>query len=217
MGRLAGLVDKVLSIDIGSIDNMLAVKDSVREEAIRISREVIRASREAVRLIHLGNYNDARISVERAAELVNGLLNKLSQHPDLLYSGLVYNCVSEYVEAKVFYMLVVEKNMPKLEELGVPYIPYLQGLGDVVGELRRYIIDLLRDEKYSEAGEYLDVMETIYQWIKKLNYPDALTPGLRHKADVARRLTEDTKVLYLNTLNSYELRGRIKEALEKLK
>jgi len=58
---------------------------------------------------------------------------------------------------------------------------------------------------------YLDVMEAIYQWLKKLNYPDALMPGVRHKVDVARRLIEDTKVLYLNTINSYELRKRIEE------
>ena len=110
--------------------------------------------------------------------------------------------------------------MPSYRELGVPHIPYLQGLGDAVGELRRYIIDLLREERYEEAREYLEVMETIYQHLKKLNYPEALIPGVRHKVDVARRLLEDTKILYLNTLNSYKLRKRLEEtkhALEEKK
>ena len=211
MASLAIEVDRVLERDILEVDGILSVKDSVREEAIRLSREIIRASAEAVRMIHLGKVSEARNSIFNAIDKVKILTSKLKEHPDLFYSGLVYNCLSEYVEAYVFYNLVVESRMPSLHELNVPHIPYLQGLGDVIGELRRYIIDLLKKQEYREASMYLDVMEAIYQWLKKLNYPDALMPGVRHKVDVARRLIEDTKVLYLNTINSYELRKKIEE------
>ncbi len=214
MGSLVDSVDRVLASDIEFIDSVLSVKDSVREEVIRVSREIIRFSGEAIRLIHLGKYSEALDRVRAAGLKASELVRKLSDQPDLLYSGLVYNCLCEYVEALVIYSLVVEKKMPSYRELNIPYIPYLQGLGDVVGELRRYVIDLLRNERYSEARTYLDVMETIYQWLRKLNYPDALTPGLRHKVDVARRLIEDTKILYLNTINSYELRRRLEETRE---
>jgi len=201
----------VLSRDIVFVDDVLGVKDSVREEVIRLSREIIRFSGEAVRMIHLGRLGDARDNLSSAGERVRSLVSRLRDHPDLFYSGLVYNCLSEYVEAYVFYSLVVESRMPSLKELGVPYIPYLQGLGDVIGELRRYIIDLLNREEYEKARVYLDVMETIYQWLRKLNYPDALMPGVRHKVDVGRRLIEDTKVLYLNTMNSYRLRRKLED------
>ncbi|RLG84187.1 MAG: haloacid dehalogenase [Thermoprotei archaeon] len=216
MASLAVEVDRVLERDVLEVDDILSVKDSVREEAIRLSREIIRTSAEAVRMIHLGRISEARSNIFNAIDKVKLLTSKLKEHPDLFYSGLVYNCLSEYVEAYVFYNLVVESKMPSLNELDVPYIPYLQGLGDVIGELRRYIIDLLKKREYSEASLYLDVMETIYQWLKKLNYPDALMPGVRHKVDIARRLIEDTKVLYLNTINSYELRKRIEEISKKL-
>ncbi len=220
LGVLVDVVASVLSSDIGFIEGVLSGKDSVREEAIRISRLIIRASGEAVRLVHLGRYSEAYERVIEARGLVKEYIEKLSDHPDLLYSGLSYNCLSEYVEASIVYGLIVEKHMPSYRELGVPHIPYLQGLGDAVGELRRYIIDLLREERYEEAREYLEVMETIYQHLKKLNYPEALIPGVRHKVDVARRLLEDTKILYLNTLNSYKLRKRLEEtkhALEEKK
>jgi len=216
VASLAVEVDRVLERDVLEVDDILSVKDSVREEAIRLSREIIRTSAEAVRMIHLGRISEARSNIFNAIDKVKLLTSKLKEHPDLFYSGLVYNCLSEYVEAYVFYNLVVESKMPSLNELDVPYIPYLQGLGDVIGELRRYIIDLLKKREYSEASLYLDVMETIYQWLKKLNYPDALMPGVRHKVDIARRLIEDTKVLYLNTINSYELRKRIEEISKKL-
>ena len=100
------------------------------------------------------------------------------------------------------------------KELSVPIVPYIQGLGDVIGELRRHIIDLLRREEYGEAEIYLDIMETIYQELRRLNYPDALVPGLRHKVDVARRLIEDTKILYLNTINTSKLMSRLDKVSE---
>lgn len=209
-------VDKTLERDILEVDKILRVKDNVREETIRLSREIIRDSGEAIRMIHLGRFNEATNSIFNATEKVKILINKLKEHPDLFYGGLVYNCLGEYVEAYVFYNLVIRSRMPSLSELNVPHIPYLQGLGDVIGELRRYIIDLLKKHEYLKASTYLEVMETIYQWLKKLNYPDALMPGVRHKTDIARRLIEDTKVLYLNTINSYELRKRIEEISKKL-
>ncbi|MEM4888550.1 MAG: haloacid dehalogenase, partial [Thermosphaera sp.] len=79
---------------------------------------------------------------------------------------------------------------------------YLQGLGDVVGELRRHVVDLLDEAKVEEASNFLKVMELIYENLKRLDYPDAITPGLRHKVDVAARLIEDTRVLILSTKNS---------------
>jgi translin len=142
------------------------------------------------------------------------LKDVLADHPDLYYSGMVYNSVSEYVEAYVTYKLIVEKKMPSMGELGVHYVPYLQGLGDVVGELRRHVLALLDRSLLDEAEYYLDIMERIYLWLRKLNYPDALVPGLRHKVDVARRLIDDTRVLIINTRNAVTVSSRIDEVLK---
>jgi len=214
---LVSMVEDKLSRDISSVDELLSVKDSVREETIKFVREIIRASGEAIRRIHLGEYEKAWENLVKASEYVNKVKTLLEKHPDLYYSGLVYNGFSEYVEARVTYSLVVEKKMPSLEELGVPYIPYLQGLGDTIGELRRYILILLDKGLLEEASTYLEVMEHIYLWLRKLNYPDPLTPGLRHKVDVARRLIEDTRTLYISTRNSLKLSKQIAELTERLK
>jgi len=214
---LKDLVEEKLSKDIDLIDSILNKKDRVREEAIRLSREILRASAEAVRLIHLGLYDKALSKVNEARDRVRLLKSLLNDHPDLFYSGLVYNCLSEFVEAVVVYSLIVDKTMPEFRELDVPYVPFLQGLGDSIGELRRHVIELLRSEKYDEAGIYLDVMETIYQFLRKLNYPDALIPGIRHKVDVARRLIEDTKTLYLEITINTKLYKKTTMLLNKLK
>ncbi len=216
MGSLAEDAAAVLERDLEYIDNVLSMKDAVREEAIRLSREIIRASAETTRLLHLGRVEEAGKRLMEAREKAMLFMEKLKPHPELLYSGLSYNCLSEYVEASAAYGLIVEKRLPSLSELGVPIVPYLQGLGDTVGEVRRYIIDLLREARYDEAGVYLEVMETLYEHLRRINYPDALTPGLRHKVDVARRLIEDTKILYINTVTAENLRKRIEEALMKI-
>ncbi|WFO75677.1 haloacid dehalogenase [Desulfurococcaceae archaeon MEX13E-LK6-19] len=215
MERLSRIVENILSEDISVIDNILNVKDNVRENAIKLSRDIIRASAEVTRLIHLKDFSSAKEKLSIAQDKARELIDLLKDHPDLFYSGLVYNCLSEFVEAYIVYNLIVAKRMPSYKELaGIPYIPYLQGLGDTIGEIRRYIIDLLKDEKYEEAREYLDVIENMYQVLKKLHYPDALTPGLRHKVDVARRLIEDTKVLYVNTITASRLRKSLEKVLE---
>ncbi len=208
-------VEEVLSRDISRVDGVLGVKDSVREEAIRVSRVILRYSTEAVRLIHLGRFSDAWSNIVEAGRGLGELKDLLRDHADLYYSGMVYNSVSEYVEAYITYKLIVEKTLPSLDELGVYHVPYLQGLGDVVGELRRHVLSLLDKGLIEEAEYYLGVMERIYLWLRKLNYPDALVPGLRHKVDIARRLIDDTKVLLINTRNAHLISSRIDRVLGK--
>lgn len=210
-----GSVAGVLSSDIEFIDSVLRVKDSVREDVIRSVREITRYSGDSIRYIHMGDYGRARECIEKASSQVIYIKNRLRDHPDLYYSGLVYNGLSEYVEALVTYSLIVENRMVSFREIDVPIAPYLQGLGDVIGELRRYVLILIGKGAVSEAPRYLELMEAIYDHLKKLVYPDPLTPGLRHKIDIARRLIEETKTLLISVKNMNELSRLIERELEK--
>lgn len=202
-------ISEVIDKDLGFIESLLTIKDRVREEAIRVSREITRLSTEAIRLVHLHKFNEAEKLLKDASIAAKNLLEKLSDHPDLLYCGLIHGCLAEYVEARILLDLTHERKLTSLQELGVPHIPYLQGLGDVVGELRRLAIDLIKAGSFNEASLYIDIMEEIYQGLRKLSFPDALTPGLRHKVDVARRLIEDTKILFINAYNASKLMEKL--------
>ncbi|MEM4586863.1 MAG: haloacid dehalogenase [Desulfurococcaceae archaeon] len=215
-GNKSSIID-VLSRDIEYIDSVLKVKDSVREDVIKIVREITRYSGDSIRYIHTGDYHKAKECLEKAGNQVVSLKDKLRDHPDLYYSGLVYNGLSEYVEALLTYSLVVENKLIGFREIDIPIPPYLQGLGDVVGELRRYILTLIGKGAVNEATHYLELMEIIYEYLKKLIYPDPLTPGLRHKIDIARRLIEDTKTLLISIKNMNELSRLIERELEKAK
>lgn len=183
---------------ISGIDSYLAERDRAREEAIRISREVIRYSGWSVTSIHKGDIGGARRNLEEAESRVSALLDLLKPYTELYYSGMVYNAVSEYVEARLFLDLVTGAGLRGPEDLGVPPVPYLQGLGDLVGELRRLSLELVRRGRYDEAWRLLEVMEAIYLELRGLDYPEALAPGVRHKADVARRLVDDTKAFLVD-------------------
>jgi len=209
MDSIVQVVESILSRDIHEIDSLLSVKDSVREEVIRCVRDIVRVSGDAIQKIHLGRYAEARDSLVKASENVARIKELLKDHPDLYYSGLVYSGLAEYAEARIVYSLIVEKTLPSLAELNIHYIPYLQGLGDAVGELRRHVLTLLDQGKLDEAQIYLSIMERIYMWLRKLNYPDPLTPGLRHKVDVARKLVEDTRTIYIYTKNAYTLSEKL--------
>jgi translin len=203
-----GLEQQVLSVlrrDIETVSKILDEKDRVREEAIRFVREIVRMSGDLISSLHGKNVEDAVKIMTSLRARKTEFLSLLSKHPDLLYSGLAYNALSEYAESIIVYHLVVEGRMPSLEEIDVPVPAYLQGLGDAVGELRRHIVELLDSGRVEEATYYFRIMEAIYESLKRLDYPDAITPGLRHKVDVAARLVEDTRVLILTTKNSLRM------------
>ena len=195
----------VLRRDIETVSKILDEKDRVREEAIRFVREIVRMSGDLISSLHGRNVKDAVKMMASLRARKTEFLSLLSKHPDLLYSGLAYNALSEYAESIIVYHLVVEGRMPSLEEIDVPVPAYLQGLGDAVGELRRHIVELLDSGRVEEATYYFRIMEAIYESLKRLDYPDAITPGLRHKVDVAARLVEDTRVLILTTKNSLRM------------
>jgi translin len=204
------LLNRVREI-ISEADSYLSERDSVREKALRLEREVVRRAGRSVTLILSGRMTEAEGELEESKRLVDELLGLLEPYPDLLYSGSTYNALSEHVEAEVFHSIVLGRGVPGPRELKVPIPPYLQGLGDVVGELRRLCLDKLRQDRFDEAWTLLDYMEAIYMGLRELDYPDALAPGLRHKADVARRLVDDTKALLLSVSRQRELAKKISE------
>jgi translin len=86
-------------------------------------------------------------------------------------------------------------NQPFLSpaELGVESNTYLNGLAEVVGELRRRCLDILRHGYSTEAERLLTLMDDIYAVLVTMDYPDAITNGLRRQTDIARNIIEKTR------------------------
>jgi translin len=128
-----------------------------------------------------------------ARSLADALRAELQTYPDLFHAGYTQDALKEFVEANATCALIQNQPLPTPEELGVGGATYLNGLAEVVGELRRRTLDILRHGYSQEAERLLGLMDDIYGVLVSMDYPDAITSGLRRQTDVARSIIEKTR------------------------
>ncbi len=117
----------------------------------------------------------------------------IAKHDDLRYTGLVHDSQKEYTEARTTLALISGAPIPDPDELGVGYAPYLNGLGEAAGELRRHILDAMRRGEMERCEEILGMMDDIYGLLVTIDFPDALTGGLRRTTDMVRGVLERSR------------------------
>lgn len=189
-------IESVLRVESSKINEVLSLRDSTRESLIKIGRDVVRNSGYVITYIHSGMWDEAEESLNELREAYSRLREVLSKHPCYEFTNMVIDYLSEYAEAVIFYNLIKHKKLVLPEELSVDYVPYVLGLLDVIGELKRFVLTLLSARKsLSEASEFFKLMEAIYEHFQHLDYPDAILPGARRKIDVARGVIESLRYL----------------------
>jgi translin len=168
-------------------------RNAAREKALSQSRELIRTCANTIRAVHRRDFEQAKTLLSAARELSEGLTRNLAPFPDLFYTGYVQVAQKEYVEATTTLSLVSGSPMPAPDELGVAAAPFLNGLAETVGELRRFVLDKLRRGELDGSEALLQMMDDIYSLLVTIDYPDALTGGLRRTTDLARGILERTR------------------------
>ncbi|HET6824166.1 MAG TPA: haloacid dehalogenase [Anaerolineales bacterium] len=169
------------------------VRTSKRDEALKQARQLTRACSLAIRAVHRDDMEAMESSLAEAQSLADFLRNDLKAHPELFFAGYTQDSLKEYVEANVTCALIQNKALQTPEELGVEDATYLNGLAEVVGELRRRTLDILRSGYSEEAERLLGYMDEIYSVLVTMDYPDAITNGLRRQTDLARGIIEKTR------------------------
>ena len=168
-------------------------KMRAREQALAAARRSIRSSANAIRAIHRGDLDRAHALMEESREAVVGGLEACRDHPDVAFAGYLQDAQKEYSEARLTEAAVTGEDLPGPDELGVQLAPYLNGLAETVGEIRRHILDLLRAGEVEESERLLGAMDDIYSLLVTIDYPDAITGNLRRTTDVARSIMEKTR------------------------
>lgn len=171
----------------------LEAKNSARERALSVSRAVIRECANSIRTTHRGEYEVAAARLDEVAVQLTELRGNLQDHPEIYWAGYLQDAHKEYAEARITLALVMHSAAPGPAEVGVDVAPYLNGLGEAVGELRRRALDILRHGDAEKAEYLLEAMEEIYNILVTVDYPDALTGGLRRTTDNARGILERTR------------------------
>jgi translin len=168
-------------------------KNAAREQVLRWSRELVRACANSIRAVHRRDWATAEKLVGEAGALNVQICSTLEEVPDIFWTGYVQDAQKELVEACATYALVRGTALPDPKQLGVAPAPFLNGLAEAVGELRRYVLDLLRRGEMDGCEHLLGAMDDIYALLVTIDYPDALTGGLRRTTDATRGILEKTR------------------------
>jgi len=177
-----------LHIGVERIVKKLSEKEKQLDKVLAGSRIVVRSCSNAIKAMHAYNLTEAKKHLKEAEKG----LKEISPHREEFRSQLDH-VFQEYAEARIVLSAIELKKIPGYAELKVPEIPYLLGLLDAVGELKREMYESLRRGNRHEAGFYFRMMEEVYDELLPLRFSNAVLPEFRRKQDAARIQIEQAR------------------------
>ena len=209
-------MEKLESI-ANQIREQFDARTAARDQALTQARALTRACSQAIRAVHRDEDETMNAHLGEARQLAESLRSGLmKQHPDLYYAGYTQDALKEFVEANATCALIKNQPLPDPQGLEVEYNTYLNGLSEVIGELRRRSLDILRHGYSAEVERLLTSMDDIYSILVTMDYPDAITNGLRRQTDVARSIIERTRGDITFSLRGEHLERAIRRLSEQI-
>ncbi len=189
----------------------LTAKHRAREEALPLCREAIRFSANAIRCTHRGDFAGAEELIAKVAANLGQADAALSPHRDVFHAGFVHDAQKEYAEAATTLALIAGRPLPTPDELGVLAAAYMNGIGETIGELRRHLLDSLREGDVRHCEDVLAAMGDIHGVLVTMDFPEAITGGLRRTTDAMRGILERTRGDFTMAAVQRELEQRLDE------
>ena len=189
MSKLTDNLDSIAE----QIRQGFSAKDAAREKALPLCRDAIRCCSQAIRAVHRQEFDQAAELLKSARNLLTESERAVTAYNELNNTGFVRDAQKEFAEGSIVLALVTGKKLPDPVELGIDAAAYLNGLGEAVGELRRYLLDGMRQGDLSRSEELLLTMDDIYSVLVTMDFPDAITGGLRRTTDMVRGVLERTR------------------------
>lgn len=201
---------------IREIRSYLDSQEEAREKILDISHRAIRSSSRAMTLLHRGKGKKVDDILKDIGDDIKALNEILKSEPQFLDYGALLAAYREYAEVIITRMIVNDKELPEPEKIGVLKKAYVQALAESLGELRRHILDLLREGRIDNASEIYERMEEMFDFLIEFDYPDSILPGFRHRRDVARRTLEKTRGELTSAVRQKKLEGTLERVERKL-
>ena len=191
----------------------LVEANAAREIGLTACRRVIRSSGSAIRLVHRLEFDDAANVIAEAERSLREAQHALAAHPAVAYAGFLTDAEKEFVEARLTFALVQGAPLPSAADLDVMPPSWLKGLAEAASEWRRHLLDRLRAGDLARGEELLEVMDDAYDALVLVDFPDAITGGLRRTLDALRAVLERTRGDVTTTVLQTELRTAIDRAV----
>ena len=166
--------------------------DKDRESILKLSRTLIRDCSIAIKNIHRKEFSQYHQKVLNVQKVHKDMLFLVSKNPGVFLKYLK-TPEQEYSETIAFYAIISKEPLPLPSDLNIDPINYALGLADVIGELRRYVLDNIRNSILDDINDVLECMDDIYTNLFSIDFPSGLTQDLRHKIDQARNIIEKTR------------------------
>ncbi len=198
------------------IRESFVAKNAARDRAVNLSRELIRYCSLAIRASHRDEWDEADRLLGEARRAAEELVAIVKPYPDLCFTGYTQDALKELAEAHIVLAIAQNKPAPAPEEIDVEYAAYLNGLAEAAGELRRRALDEIRSGYSQEAERLLAAMDEIYDVLVTMDFPEAITGGLRRNTDMVRGVLERTRSDLTISFRESELRAAIDALREKL-
>ena len=212
MSRLTDNLDSIAE----QARQSFSAKDTAREKVLPLCREVIRYSSTAIRAVHRQEFEPAKELIQSARSLVKEAEQATAGYSELRHAGFFRDAQKEFAEASITLALLSGNQAPTPDELGIDLAAYLNGLGEAVGELRRYLLDSIRRDDLSRIEELLTAMDDIYNILVTMDFPDAITGGLRRTTDMVRGILERTRSDLTLVIQQNKLEGKLRLFEDKL-
>ena len=182
-----------LSATIEMIRADLTRRNDVRDATLRRSRELVRLCANSIRAVHRHEFDEAAGLLAQTRAAAAEMVADLAALPDLYYTGYTQDALKELAEAHLVHAFVTGASLPTPEELAVPSSTFLNGMSEAASEMRRFALDMIRLGRVEEALPYLAIMDEVYSQQITIDFPDAITGGLRRQTDVLRSILERTR------------------------
>lgn len=182
-----------LQVIIDQINQAFEAKSEVRDRTLSRSRSLIRHCANSIRATHRGDDSEAQALLQTAREAAGEMVTEAGRYPDLYHAGYTQDALKELAEAHITRAIILQEPLPSPDELQVEYAAYLKGLAEAAGELRRFALDALRRGDVALAERLLGWMDDIYSVLVTVDFPDAITNGLRRSTDIVRGVLERTR------------------------
>ena len=192
-------------------------QDAAREKAMPLGREVIRYCGNAIRAVHRQEFGQALDMLKTARQLLDDEEKALASGSELHNTGFLRDAQKEYAEGCITLALIKGDKLPDPDTLGTEYSAYLNGMGEAVGELRRYLLDGLRKGDLARGEGLLQAMDDIYNTLVTIDFPDAITGGLRRTTDMVRGVLERTRSDLTLTIQQKVLEDKLDRFKDNLK
>lgn len=196
--------------DLQNIQVELEDYDLTREKMFESSRAATRLSGWAIVQLHRNEVKEAEETLEKAKGTLTSLRRLLDARSELNSAPTVVVAFQEYAEAKLLHGIVTKRRLLSQKQVGVEILPYLLGLLDFTGELRRMVLNNLRKGEAKEAEKNFALMEDVYEDLYSLDHT-AIIPTFRHKMDIARKLIESTRGDVVTEIRRLSLENTVKD------